>query len=118
MSETKAAPTIDKPKIEARILEGCPLLVTFAWRDDVHGGTALRISTNVQTQAGIPAVFVAFPPGMPPAYQPRAIARAKTLIGEIFDANMVGIQFLDQKPQIAVPQKSLLLPGSIMAGRG
>jgi hypothetical protein len=109
--------TIDKPKIEARIVEGCPLSVTFAWMDDDKGGTALRIATNIQIQAGIPAVIVSFPPGMPAAYQSKAIARAKALIGEIFDANMVGIIFIGTPAQIAVPQKGLLLPGSVMLGR-
>jgi hypothetical protein len=108
--------TIDKAKIEARITENCPLPLTFFWDDKEDGNALLQIAVPVDTQAGRPVVIVAFPVGMPAPYLPKVIARAKALIGEIFDANMVGIVFTGPRAGIVKPQKALLLPGSAMAG--
>ena len=108
--------TIDRTKIEARITEGCPLPLTFHWQEKEDGNLLLKIAVPVQTQAGQPVVVVAIPTGMPSPFIPKAIARAKALIEEIFNANMVGIVFTGQQAQIAVPKKTLLLPGSLAAG--
>lgn len=107
----------NRNKIEDAISNRSPLPLTFTWQRNDDGNELLRIDVPVQTQAGRPAVVVAFPQGMPAGFQPRAIARARALIEEIFDANMVGIVFTGgPQPGIAMPQKKLLLPGSIAAG--
>ncbi len=109
----------DRAKIEAAIRKGAPLPLTFHWQEGKDGNELLQIALPGQTQAGRPTVMVAFPAGMPAPYVPKAIARAKALIDEIFDANMVGIAFVGgPQPQLAVPEKKLLLmPGGAMAGR-
>jgi hypothetical protein len=107
----------DTKKIEAALLRGSPLPLTFTWVDDGKEGHVLRIGVPVQTQAGIPAVMMCVPAGMPDAFIPKAIARARMLIEEIFNANMVGIVFTGApQPVLAKPQKTLLLPGGLMAG--
>lgn len=107
----------NRAKIEAALTKGSPLPLTFHWQENGDGNELLQITVPVQTQAGHPAVVVAFPAGMPTPFVPKAIARAKALIDEIFDANMVGVIFIGgPQPQIAKPQKTLLLPGTMMAG--
>lgn len=108
----------DTKKIEAALLRGSPLPLTFTWIDDGKEGHVLRISVPVQTQAGIPQVVMCVPAGMPDAFIPKAIARARVLIEEIFNANMVGIVFSGgPQPMLAKPQKTLLLPGAVAMGR-
>jgi hypothetical protein len=103
---TPLANGIPRSHIEDKITNGSPLPLGFQWQDRDDGGCSLIISVPISTQAGIPSIIAAFPPNMPGPFVPKAIARAKALIDEIFEANMVGIVF--NGPARARP--SLLLP--------
>ena len=110
--------TIDRARIETRITEGSPLPLTFHWEEKDDGNALLQIAVPVDTQAGRPVIVVAFPVGMPAPFVPKAIARAKAMIGEIFDNNFVGIVFTGgPRAGIVKPQKTLLLPGTAALGQ-
>lgn len=110
--------TINKTRIEAKITEGSPLPLTFHWEEKQDGNALLQIAVPVDTQAGRPVIVMAFPADMPAPFVPRAVARAKLLIGEIFDNNFVGIVFTGgQRGGIVKPQKTLLLPGTAAMGQ-
>lgn len=99
---------VNKQTIEKELEKHSPFPLEFEWMDQDNDGTALRITVPIGTKAGIPQILVAFPPKMPVVYIPKAIARAKQLIDEIFDANMVGIRFANSpapsaKPRLIVP---------------
>lgn len=109
--------TIDRTKIEAQIVKGCPLPLTFHWDEHEDGNALLQIAMPVETPSGRPVVIIAFPVNMPAPFMPKVIARAKAVIEDIFNANMVGIVFTGQpQSQLVKPQKSLLLPGSLVGG--
>jgi hypothetical protein len=108
---------VNKDTIEKDLTKGSPLPLSFEWKDRPDGGCALIVTVPVSTPAGIPQVVVAFPPGMPAPFVPRAMARAKQLIDEIFDNNMVGIVFqgaAKAKPSILVPT-GIQIPKNLVA---
>ena len=104
--------------IEARIADGCPLPLNFHWEDKGDGNALLQISMPIETPQGRPLVIVAFPVGMPKPFVPRAVARAKAVIADIFDMNMVAVVFPGgQRNGLMKPQKALLLPDGAIGGR-
>lgn len=107
---------VNRETIERDIEKGSPLPVTFEWKERTDGGKALIVTVPVQTEAGIPQILMAFPPQMPPAFIPKAVARAKALIDEVFDANMVGLVFqgaAQRKPSLLVP-KGIAIPKKLV----
>jgi len=107
-----------RASIEARITDGCPLPLAFLWDDKGDGNALLQITMPVDLPAGRPLVIVAFPAGMPKPFVPKAIARAKAVIGEIFEQSMVAVVFPGgQRNGLMKPQKTLLLPDGAIAGR-
>lgn len=107
---------INKETIEKDLVRTSPLPLSFEWKGAPDGGHALIITVPVTTKAGIPQVVMAFPPDMPVPFVPKAMARARQLIDEIFDANMVGIVFQGAartKPSLLVPA-GLAMPGKLM----
>jgi hypothetical protein len=107
-----------KSGIEAKITAGCPLPLSFHWEDKGGGSALLQIAMPVETPAGRPIVIVAFPAAMPKQFVPRAIARAKAVIDEIFEQNMVAVVIAGgPRNGIVKPQNALLLPDSLAMGR-
>ena len=110
--------TAFRSHVETRITNDCPLPLGFHWEDKGDGNALLQIAMPIETPHGRPRVIVAFPVGMPKPFLAKAIVRAKTIIGEIFDANMVAVVFPDgPRNGLVKPQQALLLPDSIALGR-
>jgi len=107
-----------KSGVEAKITAGCPLPLNFHWEDKGDGNALLQIAMPVETPVGRPIVIVAFPVGMPKPFVPRAVARAKAVIDEIFDQNMVAVVLASApKSGLVKPQNVLLLPDAVAMGR-
>lgn len=107
-----------KAGVESKLTTGCPLPLSFVWDDKGGGNALLQISMPVETPGGRPIVIVAFPAGMPRPFVPKAIARAKAVIEEIFEQNMVAV-VLTGGPRngLVKPQNALLLPDAVAMGR-
>lgn len=103
-----------RENIEARVTDGCPLPLGFHWEDKGDGNALLQITMPVETPQGRPLVIVAFPAGMPKPFVPKAIARAKAVINEIFELNMVAVVF--PSGSLVKARNALLLPDSVAAG--